>query len=476
MEANIYGCSKKNPLTSSNEAKSTENQSDVKKWIEIGISAITTITSVIALCHRIKRNHQQDEDTKKREQDRKQEKLEDRTYQEQQKQKDREYQEAQRKENRAYNHQEWERRQEHYEKQRDEERRANAEEREKTRQFKLTRMQLRLNSSIPPIPAQSQSMADFCQQEIPLVDELRLVGNVIHSGERGVIFGGTGQCKSFLVWQIGIDLALGQSSRIFPTEPSMNKPMPVHILDGEMSDVDISNRYPHELLERLSNLHRVTKIPTGVESLIEEVNKIACDTHETECVIIIDNLNSLCHNATSKQIGKLYNALKVIGEQANEKGTRITMIVVVHERKHNDGKYLRLMNTDDIYGSSFFGDFAEFIIGIAPTKAEDVKRIRVVKSRKIAKKQGVILARLVDKPYMSFDYLQEISEEEAIAKEAEDFHPTNLQTGDITVEVAKQMNVLHKHGVKGCGWDAVGRQFGVSGTAVKKALKRYKLL
>jgi len=473
--SNNYVGRSTNQLTRSHEAKSV-NGSNVRGWIFAGVAVVTAITGGVATYHRISKDRLKREDDAKKEKSRKEEELEKRAYQEKREKDHRDYQEAQTKEKREYLHQQELERREFYTQWREKESQRRMEAAETSRKFKLEMKKLGVSASVQPAPAKCESMTEFSQREHTSIEELRIVGNVIHSGERGIIFGGTGQCKSFLIWQIGIDLASGKSNVLFPTNPTTNAPMPVYILDGEMSDEDINDRYPQKVLAALPNLHRLTKIKTGTISLINEVRSIAERTQDPECAIIIDNLNSLCHQATAKQIGELYDALKVIGEEAKERGTKITMIIVTHERKHNDGASLRLLSIDDIYGSSFSGDFAEFAIGIAPTKVEEVKRIKVVKARKRPKGKDVILARLIETPYKKFEYLQEVPEEEAIAMDAEDIQPRSLRQGDITLAVAKQMKALYRRGEKGRGWKAVGKKFGVSGTAVKNALKRNNLL
>lgn len=464
-----------NQLTRSYGVKSV-NWANVRKWFFAGAAAATAITGGVAAIHKICKDCRKRRDDVRKEEARLKEKAEDREYQERQEKERRDYQEVQKKENREYQQQVDKERREFYARQRMEEHQARAEEREKNRQFKYAMKQFGVHSPIQPTPAKRETGVELGQKEVPNVEEMRLIGSVIHSGERGIIFGATGQCKSILAWDFGINLALGESCCLFPSIPTKHAPIQVYILDGEMNDANVLTRYSKELLSRLSNLHRISNIEPGYENLIAQVKNIVENIKNREVVIIIDNLTALCPNATAKQVSLLYNALKSIGEQANARGTKVTEIVVAHERKNRSCRNLQDISIDNMYGTSYMGDFADFAIGIAETADPAIKRIKVVKTRLEADYENVIIARKEAKPYLHLEFVKETSEEEALTMNVNNLLPEHLQQGDITLEVAMKMKALYKPGVNGHGLNAIGRKFGVSGTAVKKAFRRYNLL
>lgn len=465
MEINSYfNGQQTNQLTRSYGAKSV-NWTNVGKWIFVGTATAGTLMSGVALVHKICKDRRKRKDDAKKVANRLKEKAEDRAYQE-----------AQKRERWKHDHDEWKCRQGYYENQRKIERNARAEEREKNRQFKYAMKQHGVHSPIQPTPAKRETGVELGQKEVPNVEEMRLIGSVIHSGERGIIFGATGQCKSILAWELGINLALGESCCLFPSIPTKHAPIQVYILDGEMNDANVLTRYSKELLSRLSNLHRISNIEPGYENLIAQVKNIVENIKDREVVIIIDNLTALCPNATAKQVSLLYNALKSIGEQANARGTKVTEIVVAHERKNRSCRNLQDISIDNMYGTSYMGDFADFAIGIAETADPAIKRIKVVKTRLEADYENVIIARKEAKPYLHLEFVKETSVEEALTMNVNNLLPEHLQQGDITLEVAMKMKALYKPGVNGHGLNAIGRKFGVSGTAVKKAFRRYNLL
>jgi len=450
MKNSFIYCLNGDQLIPSNDMESNHDFSGAYLFLKI----CSTLCMIAGVIIRFKDKQAQRAATEQKEKDRKAEKAEDREYRKQQELERREY----------------------YAQQRERERQTRAEEREQNRQHQLAMKAMSIHSPIQPAPIKSETLAEIGQQEIPSAEALRIVGDVIHSGERGIIFGATGQCKSVLAWQIGIYLALGKSCNLFPNIPTKHAPMPVYIFDGEMSKVNVASRYPKEFVPALQNVHWLPGAAIGYEHLIFQVKNIVNNTHTPECAIIIDNLMSICPMPTAKQICVLYDALKNIGEQADARGTKVTMLIVAHERKNKHYESLREIVIEDMYGSSYTGNFADFAIGIANTKDKDVKRIKVVKVRLEKDHENIIIARKETTPYLHLDYIKEVSEEEALTLEVNDLQPKYLRPGDITLEVAKQMRAMYKRGVKGFGLNAIGLKFGVSGTAVQNAFKRYNLL
>jgi len=454
-------------LTRSNGAKSKNN---ILPWLFAGAAVVGAITRAGSLIYRIRKDKRKREDEAEKEkqrqieaEQRRREEEEKEKRKREEKEKDRKWKEQQDKERREFNAE-----------QRQKEWQARAAERAQNQQFRLDMKRLGVQESTQPTICGSESLADLGTRDIPSPEELRLIGPVIHSGERGVIFGASGQGKSVLAWQIGVNLALGESCCLFPHVNAHHAPMQVHIFDGELSSVDVLGRYPKEFIQQLHNIKRVSCHAIGYKSLICQVKSVVNKIYDQECAIIVDNLFYICPGITAKQISGLYDAMKAIGEEASLRGTKVTMIIVVHNSKET-GYDKQEISIDDMCGSSYIGNFANFAIGIAATADDDIKRIQVVKMRMEQSYKNVIIARKVSVPYVHMEYVNDLPKGQALAEYSGILRSASSAKDGITLEVAQQMWAMYKPGEKGYGYETIGKKFGVSGTAVRKAFKRHRL-
>ena len=206
-----------------------------------------------------------------------------------------------------------------------------------------------------------------------------LVGPLVSKGDLCVVVSQPGVGKSILASQMGDDIARGKASLLIPNSEVRQDPQPVFYWDAEMDSDDMKERYPEGLsgsFIRFSHcnyrdgFHLLKHIYDVVSSLF------------TDATIILDNWKAL-----SARIEAYYflTGLKKLQSLFEEKGARLTIIIVIHTTKEACKKYD--VDLGDVAGAAEITRYAKTVLFVNPVidslgivELHDAKRRRAKKN------------------------------------------------------------------------------------------------
>lgn len=211
---------------------------------------------------------------------------------------------------------------------------------------------------------------------------------------------------------IGITLATGQPSKLVqPEKDGPRTPIDVTVYDNEQDRDDIWQRYGKSGVVYPENLKRAFACWFDDEkdffkNLDQRVSVLASDH-----VFIIDNVTSILpSNLTAKRAKKFYRHLKKVQAECEERGFRITFIVIAHTVKD----FKNPITLKDLAGAGELSALSNRVIVIWPTKwGEKTKGLQVLKNRDSVKGDVKVL-NLLETPYAHFEYDRTITMQEAI--------------------------------------------------------------
>ena len=206
-----------------------------------------------------------------------------------------------------------------------------------------------------------------------------LVGPLVSKGDLCVLVSQPGVGKSILASQMGDDIARGKASLLIPNSEVHQDPQPVFYWDAEMDSDDMKERYPEGLsgsFVRFSHcnyrdgFHLLKHIYDVLSSLF------------TDATIILDNWKALC-----PRIDAYYflTGLKKLQSLFEEKGARLTIIIVIHTTKEACKKYD--VDLGDVAGAAEITRYAKTVLFVNPVidslgivELHDAKRRRAKKN------------------------------------------------------------------------------------------------
>lgn len=242
-------------------------------------------------------------------------------------------------------------------------------------------------------------------------DKFQLIGKLISMEDICIVYSEPGLGKSVFAHQVGCEIAMGKKSMLVDSDGVLHSPQMVRYCDTEMSVVDNQRRYPGGF--DLDNFHFCFQGDYKDENYwLLEQKKALADIQENTTVIL-DNINSAFNSLSPDRMRKFFTNLKAIQHEANEKGLRVTFIIVAHPTK--DGV---------LAGVSNFERFATTILRLDSYDEQHVKLI-VEKNRKYGEMRGKhFLLKKSDNGYKHFEFVKEIPQTSAGTK------PTSETAGD----------------------------------------------
>ncbi len=290
------------------------------------------------------------------------------------------------------------------------------------------------------------------------------VNGFIPDGGNVIVFGPTGNCKSFLVDGAGIAFAEGKVPSFAPHGGTVEKPLEVVLFDAELTDGNIKKRYGKHGYVFPKNFRRVKNCIYGsADDFLTEVKNQAMQL-TGDAIIILDNITAACPSLGQNATREFYDRLNAIKAEAK---FTITFIVVCHTTKaYKEGAPIEL---NHLAGSANVSNFATNVIAIGPTQFPSIKMLKVLKDRENSLPEQVFLEDVVDKPYVHLVYNNTISEEHALpvkkkASKGDEF--VICKSGKpLSDDLNTKMKLLLAQGM---GSDDVAREIGCSRDTVQK--------
>lgn len=238
--------------------------------------------------------------------------------------------------------------------------------------------------------------------------------NILHNNGVNWLTSRSGQGKSIIAAQLGIEAATGGVSLLVPHDNGTAfEPTHVFWYDVELDDDDIYRRYFQHDFAFPESFKRVTDCGFPNESMLLEDIKARVMTNNEDCAVIIDNLTSIVPTIQPAKMNDFHYGLKQIQKEAKQNGFSVTFLVVVHTKS---GEMWESITDNSFAGSVQVARCATTLTAIEPTRiADDIKIIKNIKDRKNAKDPMVSLVKLVDTPYLHYEYLEDAKELDVLA-------------------------------------------------------------
>lgn len=242
-----------------------------------------------------------------------------------------------------------------------------------------------------------KSCQDIISDPANYLEEPEVFNDWIVEGDLAIVCSDSNSGKTVLCSDIAISNAVGLC---YWNEPFSDRSRKVVYVDGELSNRQVANRYkdmPEFAAKKFlrATLNSSTRNYTTEEKLTG-LEKLLDEETGTE-LLIVDNLMTLLNNSTSAREVK-YCMERLKGLKAKYD---LTLIVVAHFHKRNPSTPLSL---SDIQGSSVIGNYADSIIAIGNScEAQELKYLKLLKTRSIMKPDEVIMVELKKEPYLHFE-------------------------------------------------------------------------
>lgn len=257
-----------------------------------------------------------------------------------------------------------------------------------------------------------------------LIEDRRLFGSAIHSGENCVLIAPKGIGKTGLCMQIGAAIAEGKPTGLWPTyEDGIGKPQHVLYYDCELTDSDMYNRYFRYGYTFPANFERYdrTQFKDAEDILADLQWKVENELADGDDITaFIDNITKALRTEQVSQINRFNEKVDEIYKLANSRGITLTLISVIHvlTGEYRPGTPLTLK---EAAGGSNLTNFTGAIIVLEQPK--DVMNsilVKVFNCRSEAEPDNVCLLRRFGKnedTHYHFEYLGEMPEGEALKGE-----------------------------------------------------------
>ncbi len=238
----------------------------------------------------------------------------------------------------------------------------------------------------------------------------KMMGGLITQGEIAVIFAPSGQGKSTLAMQGGIETAKGSPCSLVAKDETAHKAQNVIIYDVEQSDEDIRVRYSgYDCPDKLQRVANCSFENSG--KLIHDI-ELRLKGQDGDVTIIIDNITSIMPALDGESVRVFFNGLKKLQAEYNTDNRALTFILIGHTPKI---EITKLPTLYDMTGSSNNANFTDCMYALCPTNLGDkYKALLTLKFRKGERNENAIVLRREQAPYLHFEYEKECPVEEVL--------------------------------------------------------------
>lgn len=295
--------------------------------------------------------------------------------------------------------------------------------------------------------------------------------NILHNNGVNWLTSRSGQGKSIIAAQLGIEAATGGVSLLVPHgNGTAFEPIQVFWYDVELDDDDIYRRYFQHDFTFPKSFKRVTDCGFPNESMLLEDIKARVIKNNKGCAVIIDNLTSIVPTIQPAKMNEFHHGLKQIQKEAKQMGFSVTFLVVVHTKS---GEMWESITDNSFAGSVQVARCATTLTAIEPTRiADDIKIIKNIKDRKNAKDPMVPLVKLVEVPYLHYEYLEDAKEMDVLAQKPKAVRKAAPKKINKKQKVSNE-DVKHIKEMKaeGIAVEDIAKKFNVSRTTIYYKLK-----
>jgi len=203
-----------------------------------------------------------------------------------------------------------------------------------------------------------------------------VVNGFLPLGFKSIISGTTGSNKSYLSMELGIRVANANpdgTSKFL--DYYIPKPLKILYIDNEVGENEMIRRFKRieKTVGIVGNNYGMVSLPNTFVNSWPEIIKITSEFKPD--LVIIDNLYSSNDKNMSKAV-ELKPVLQSIDKLKNETGA--TPLLIHH---FNKGTNEMGMTIDRMQGASTLQNWAEYVIVMSKTNVQDLRLIKVVKSR-----------------------------------------------------------------------------------------------
>lgn len=297
------------------------------------------------------------------------------------------------------------------------------------------------------------------------IDNTQLFGPYFRRNEICVLFSRTNEGKSILANDISVYCATGHKhwGEEIKNEVEQQKTL---LFELELSPEQIASRYGglEGLNISLDNLIHVSvnylelcNSNLSPNGLVEEICSVA--EKEKSNIIILDNITYLLEQINNgKHVMQFMKALKVAKEKYD-----LSILLIAHATK-NIGSIRKPITTADLGGSKFIADFADTVSALgASSQGNDVKYLKLLKSRISEKSNEVATLCIEPEPYLHFEFIQMDDETEHLEKKE--------GRSVLTEKTKEKIKELHK---KGMTIRQIANGIGESHSTVGRFVKQLK--
>lgn len=291
-----------------------------------------------------------------------------------------------------------------------------------------------------PYQPKCVSAQDLCANGDLIEDDVLLVGILFAVGETMYLYGVKGSGKSVLILQLCTDLACGTRSAILsPDEDNAIPPVQkVFLYDSENTEGKISQRLGVRKVEAGNNLNIVYNCKfTTVEALIEDIKSRIFPINQ-DTVICLDNIRTLfTHKLNETETFNLTTELRILSNQVKNNGHNLSVIIVNHPVKSEEGKDKLLQR-----GYGIIEDTSEAGLCLGGTRfGNSIKFLKNSKNRNHMTEDMVRLVKLETSPYLHFRYVAKAHLSQVVVDKRCLDSPITLY------EVARDSNLVEFHNV-----------------------------
>ena len=304
-----------------------------------------------------------------------------------------------------------------------------------------------------------------------------LAGGIVRRNGINVLVSNTGNGKSILSDQIGIETASCFPTKLVDNAYSPSYPIDTLLFDAELEDDDIAERYGKFGYHYPENFKRIANCWYDNED--ELLNYLENDvlSINSEKFYIFDNLSSLLPSLNGGRIRLFFKRLKTLKKKAYERSVNITFLIVVHTIKDCS----RMLSLKDIAGSANISNYVDRVIALLPTKHDErTKVIIALKARDVIKGEAIVVT-LIDEPYLHFVYkgrtdvnntvsTETINQMNEILSEGEGIDPSTSHAPVMHAQKEKSLNVPSEIVKEMAEW----YQKGVSGHGLQSTIKEFE--
>ena len=321
-----------------------------------------------------------------------------------------------------------------------------------------------------PIPIE-ENPNDILSRVSTILNETFWTENILHNNGVNWLTSRSGQGKSIIAAQLGIEAATGGVSLLVPHgNGTAFEPIQVFWYDVELDDDDIYRRYFQHDFTFPESFKRVTDCGFPNESMLLKDIKTRVMTNNKDCAVIIDNLTSIVPTIQPAKMNEFHRNLKQIQKEAKQVGFSVTFLVVVHTKS---GEMWEPITDNSFAGSVQVARCATTLTAIEPTRnADDIKIIKNVKDRKNAKDPMVPLVKLVESPYLHYEYLEEAKELDVLAVKPKATRTASSKKTNKKQKVRNEdVGCIKEMRAEGIAVKDIAKKFEVSGKTIYEKLK-----